>query len=118
MEMQQFDAVQSLKSIESNYGPQIAREVVQIFIADYPKKLEKLKVAIEEGKPETIRFVAHDIKSGCLSMGIQPMSVLCEKIERENSQLPKEELNRLSAELEEQYQRISKDYGNYLNLKH
>ena len=30
----QFDAIQSVKSIETNYGPQVAREVVQIFIAD------------------------------------------------------------------------------------
>jgi HPt (histidine-containing phosphotransfer) domain-containing protein len=114
----QFDAVQSLKAIEANYGPQIAREVVEIFVKDYPGKIKKLQAAIEEGNAQTIRFVAHDIKSGCLSMGVQPMSFLCEKIEHEGVQLPKEELTRLAAELQEQYQRISRDYSKYLNVAH
>lgn len=114
----QFDANQSIKSIESNYGPQIAREVVQIFVNDYPGKIKKLKKAIEEGNAEIIRFVAHDIKSGCLSMGIEPMSSLCEKIEREGPQMPKETLSELSTQLGDQYLSISKVYGHYLNLQH
>jgi HPt (histidine-containing phosphotransfer) domain-containing protein len=115
---QTFDAKESLKSIENNYGPQIAREVVQIFIADYPGKIKKLKTAIEEGNKDTIRFVAHDIKSGCLSMGLQPMSSLCEKIEREGAQMPKEDLNDLSSKLSDHYQKISKEFGSYLSLQH
>lgn len=114
----QFDAVQSIKSIESNYGQEIAREVVQIFIADYPGKIQKLQKAIQEDNKDTIRFVAHDIKSGCLSMGIQPMSSLCEKIEREGSQLPKEELVSLSSKLQNYYDEISRDYGKYLKVQH
>jgi HPt (histidine-containing phosphotransfer) domain-containing protein len=115
---QAFDAKQSLKSIESNYGPQIAREVVQIFIADYPAKLKKLKAAIEDGNNDIIRFVAHDIKSGCLSMGVEPMSILCEKIEREGSQMPKEDLLGLSTKLSGHYDKISKEFANYLSLQH
>jgi HPt (histidine-containing phosphotransfer) domain-containing protein len=114
----QFDAVQSLKSIESNYGEEIAREVVQIFITDYPGKIQKLEKAIQDDNKESIRFVAHDIKSGCLSMGIQPMSALCEKIEREGAQLPKEELSSLSVKLQQCFDVISKDYGDYLKVQH
>src|SRR3989344_76287 len=96
----QFDAVQSLKSIETNYGPQVAREVVQIFINDYPGKIAKLKTAIDQGNFESIRFLAHDIKSGCLSMGVKPMSIVCETIERDGAKLSKEELVKLADQLE------------------
>lgn len=114
----QFDAVQSLKSIESNYGPQVAREVVQIFINDYPGKITKLKDSINQGNFDSIRFQAHDIKSGCLSMGLKPMSSICETIEREGSKMSKEELMKLANELEKDYFEISQSYGDYLNLKH
>jgi HPt (histidine-containing phosphotransfer) domain-containing protein len=114
----QFDAVQSIKSIESNYGPQVAREVVQIFIDDYPGKIAKLNIAIDECNMESIRFIVHDIKSGCLSMGIRPMSSVCELIEREASKLSKEELKELSERLAADYSRISQSYGDYLNIKH
>ncbi len=113
-----FDAIQSIKSIESNYGPEVAREVVQIFINDYPAKITKLKNAINEGNFESVRFVAHDIKSGCLSMGIKPMSNVCETIEREGSKLSKEELKELSERLATDYSRISQSYGKYLNIGH
>lgn len=113
-----FDAIQSIKSIENNYGPQVAREVVQIFINDYPAKIQKLRKAIEEGNAESIRFVAHDIKSGCLSMGIKPMSSICETIEREGANLSKDELQSLSNQLESDYSHISQEYGSYLNIHH
>lgn len=114
----QFDAVQSLKSIESNYGPQVAREVVQIFINDYPGKIAKLKTAIDQENFEGIRFLAHDIKSGCLSMGVKPMSSICETIEREGSKMSKDELVKLANQLEQDYGEISRTYGDYLNLTH
>ncbi|HEY8270232.1 MAG TPA: Hpt domain-containing protein [Pseudobdellovibrionaceae bacterium] len=113
----QFDAVQSIKSIESNYGPQVAREVVQIFINDYPEKLTKLKAAVDQGDIATIRFIAHDIKSGSLSMGIKPMSNICEILERDSSKMNKEELKELSERLAADYFQISKSYGDYLNIK-
>lgn len=112
----QFDAIQSVKSIETNYGPQVAREVVQIFIADYPGKIAKLKSAIEEGNQDKIRFTAHDIKSGTLSMGVKPMSTICEEIERDGSKMSKERLQELATQLEKDYADISKSYGEYLNI--
>lgn len=112
----QFDAIQSVKSIETNYGPQVAREVVQIFIADYPGKIAKLKNAIEEGNQEKIRFTAHDIKSGTLSMGIKPMSTVCEEIERDSAKMSRERLQELAGQLEMDYSSISKSYGEYLNI--
>ncbi|MGZ3744481.1 MAG: Hpt domain-containing protein [Pseudobdellovibrionaceae bacterium] len=114
----QFDAVQSIKSIENNYGPQVAREVVQIFINDYPDKLAKLKTAVDQGDLASIRFIAHDIKSGCLSMGIKPMSDTCEILERESSKLNREELKGLSEQLTADYSYISRSYGEYLNIRH
>ena len=114
----QFDAVQSLKSIESNYGPQVAREVVQIFINDYPGKIAKLKTAVEQGNVDSIRFLAHDIKSGCLSMGVKPMSSVCEVIERDVSKLKREELDQMANQLERDYSEISRTYGEYLNIPH
>lgn len=113
-----FDAIQSVKSIETNYGPQVAREVVQIFINDYPAKIAKLKFAIDQGNLETIRFTAHDIKSGTLSMGIKPMSNVCEVIERDAERLGKEKLQEMARQLETDYTGISKSYGEYLNLHH
>jgi HPt (histidine-containing phosphotransfer) domain-containing protein len=112
----QFDAIQSVKSIETNYGPQVAREVVQIFIADYPGKIAKLKSAIEEGNQDKIRFTAHDIKSGTLSMGVKPMSTICEEIERDSAKMSKERLQELAQQLEKDYADISKSYGEYLNI--
>lgn len=111
-----FDAIQSVKSIETNYGPQVAREVVQIFINDYPGKIAKLKTAIDQGNFDSIRFTAHDIKSGTLSMGIKPMSSVCETIERDGAKMSKESLQELAKQLENDYAQISRSYGDYLNI--
>lgn len=113
--MEAFDAVQSIQSIESNYGPQVAREVVQIFINDYPAKIENLKKAIENGETDKIRFYAHDIKSGCLSMGVKPMSSLCETIEHQVTELSQDRLKDLAQQISVDYQEISAEFGNYLN---
>lgn len=113
-----FSAVESLKAIESNYGPEVAREVVQIFIKDYSAKIQKLRQSIEHGELEKIRFSAHDIKSGCLSMGVKPMSELCEKIERDGAKMSKDELKEMTDSLESNYNQISQEYGQYYNLTH
>ena len=113
-----FNAVESIKAIESNYGPDVAREVVQIFMNDYSAKIQKLRQSIEQGELEKIRFSAHDIKSGCLSMGVKPMSELCEKIERDGAKLSKEELKQMTDSLESNYNQISREYGQYYNLTH
>lgn len=113
-----FDAVESIKAIETNYGPEVAREVVQIFMTDYSAKIQKLRQSIEAGVIEKIRFSAHDIKSGCLSLGVKPMSELCEKIEREGAKLSKEELKHMTDNLESNYNQISREYGQYYNLNH
>jgi HPt (histidine-containing phosphotransfer) domain-containing protein len=112
----QFNAVESLKSIENNYGPEVTREVVQIFIKDYPAKIQKLKHVIEQGNLEAIRFQAHDIKSGCLSMGVKPMSEICEKIERDTAKFSKEDLVAMTETLETDYNQISKDFSQYLGV--
>ncbi len=114
----QFDSAKSIKSIVDTYGPEVAREVVQIFVTDYASKLQKLKNGIEEGNVEIIRFQAHDIKSGCLSMGVKPMSDICEKIERHSESLSREQLKEMSVDLEKYYTEISREYGSYLNRTH
>lgn len=113
-----FDAVKSIKSIEETYGPQVAREVVQIFVTDYVSKIQKLREGVEKGNIETIRFQAHDIKSGCLSMGVKPLSDICERIERDSEHLGREELKEMTARLEREYNLISRQYGDYLNIIH
>lgn len=114
----QFDVKENLNSMEKAYGVKVAREVVQIFLVDYKSKLQNLRQGIDEENSESIRFQAHNIKSGCLSMGLKPMSDLCEKIEHENENLSRHELKSLFESLEDQYKRISCEFERYLNLTH
>lgn len=114
----QFDVKENLNSMEKAYGVKVAREVVQIFLVDYKSKLQNLRQGIEDENTELIRFQAHNIKSGCLSMGLKPMSDLCEKIEYESERFSRNELNSMFQSLEDQYKRFSCDFEQYLNLTH
>ncbi|RYZ89053.1 MAG: Hpt domain-containing protein [Proteobacteria bacterium] len=113
-----FDAVASIETIEKNYGPEVTREVVQIFLTAYTAKIEKLRSAIISGEVEKIRFTAHDIKSGCLSMGAKPMSAICQTIEKEGTKFSKQELLEMTDTLKQEYATISETYKAYLQRDH
>lgn len=112
----EFDPIQSVQTLERDYGPQVIREVVQIFIQDYPEKISTLKSAITSGEMERTLFMAHNIRSGCLSLGLVPMTELCEMIESKGKTLSMEKLFHLSNELDVNFQRISQAFKDHFKI--
>lgn len=111
-----FDPIQSLQTLERDYGPQVTKEVVQIFIMDYPGKIRTLKDSITTGQMDRTLFMAHNIRSGCLSLGLSPMTELCEAIETKGKTLSTEKLFHLSNELENNFQKISRAFKDHFKI--
>lgn len=57
------------------------KDMIQIFLNDTPKILEELKISIDEGDFEKIKFNSHSMKGGFLTLGITEAGELIREIE-------------------------------------
>lgn len=59
------------------------RRWIQLFLADAPKKLAEMEVAIEAGITRPLVRKAHSLKSYAGWLGSQPLWQLCDRLEQE-----------------------------------
>jgi HPt (histidine-containing phosphotransfer) domain-containing protein len=70
----------------SEYGhkdgePQIMNDLLRIFFDTTPKRLEKLSLGAERVDLQSIRLIAHSLKSSCGYLGARRMQTMCLKLE-------------------------------------
>ncbi len=70
-----------LKKLQIPGKPDIASELIDIFLCDTPPKLEELKGCIDRLDPAALRFAAHGLKSSCANIGAVTASIMCREME-------------------------------------
>ena len=65
----QFDKSLALERVGGD--PDLLREVAELFLADYPLSLEKIRQAIAAGDPFVVERQAHGLKGSVANFGAQ-----------------------------------------------
>jgi HPt (histidine-containing phosphotransfer) domain-containing protein len=69
------------EKLEKTGGPQLIRELIDIYLQYIPGKLAEARAGLQADKLEDVQWAAHPIKSSSNNLGITIMRVLAEKIE-------------------------------------
>ncbi|MGZ5007754.1 MAG: response regulator [Methylobacter sp.] len=64
-------------------GPNLVREVLQLFFTDTPAQLEKIAAAMVSGDRQSVRYVAHSIKSAAANIGAIKLSEIARTLEQQ-----------------------------------
>ena len=75
------DTLQQLRDLDQASGRNVMGRAIQHFIEQMPVELEALKQALAEQDAETLRGVAHRMKSSSASLGAQALSRHCARLE-------------------------------------
>jgi CheY-like chemotaxis protein len=63
--------------------PEIAGQLVQLFVDTTPPLLTELREGAESGDAEAVRRAAHKLKGSCLNIGASGMAAQAERLERD-----------------------------------
>jgi PAS domain S-box-containing protein len=99
---QMFDRREALATVGND--AQLLGELIEIFLADSPKWLRDLQAALDQGKPEDARRLAHSLKNSAGYFGANQIKQLAYEIEQAAAQrqlaVAQEKCERVLRELE------------------
>jgi CheY-like chemotaxis protein/CHASE3 domain sensor protein len=78
----EFAALGELRSMQRGEEPDIVTELIDMFLADTPARLETLRHAIQRADPQALEQAGHSLKGSCAMIGARRMTDLCAQLER------------------------------------
>lgn len=85
---------------------ELLKELFQLFISDYPKKLSQFSQAIEEENFEVIQNIAHSLKGASGNLGLSSIYELTLKIENSAKEGDIADVKRAYKDLERELERL------------
>lgn len=74
--------VAELRKAQIEYGnPEFIRQLVEIYRANAPKRIEQIRTSIAARDARTLTLVAHTLKSNCAMLGAVAMAQWCARLE-------------------------------------
>src|SRR5262245_40874790 len=104
--VQDFDET-VLASLQRLGGVQLARRMLALFLEHTPKRLEAVRLGLQEGNLESVERAAHSLKSTSGHLRIVTMQELAENIERLAMAEQREAILRPLHDLEAAFARIA-----------
>jgi len=74
-------AIENLRAINPDDGGEFLRELIDIFLADTPKRIAEIDEGLASGQAETIARAAHSIKGSSGNFGAMELSALARDLE-------------------------------------
>ncbi len=74
-------ALENIRALQSEGAEDILTRIITLFLDDTPKQLEKLHQALRDKDANTVRSIAHSLKSSSASLGALRMSTLLKELE-------------------------------------
>jgi len=105
------EALAELRGMIDDVGVDMTQELVEVFLADTPKRLGEMKKALQEDDAASLRRAAHSLKSNGKLFGADEFSGLCKILEaqaraaQENGTTITAEAS-LVARIEQEYERV------------
>ena len=74
--------IKEINAIAGANDPLLLRQLVEIYLEEYPKSLEQARRCVEVNDVARLLTVAHRLKGSSINLGIIPVADLCRKIEQ------------------------------------
>jgi two-component system, sensor histidine kinase and response regulator len=74
--------IDNIIALQRKGAPDILAKVIDHYLSESPKMIERLDNAVEAGDGELIRSIAHSFKSGSANLGALRLAELCWEMER------------------------------------
>jgi signal transduction histidine kinase/DNA-binding response OmpR family regulator/HPt (histidine-containing phosphotransfer) domain-containing protein len=75
-------ALDNIRALGNGKTPSLLRRVVQAYLDDTPRQLAGLRAALRDNQPETLRRIAHSLKSGSGNVGADALAKMCKDLEQ------------------------------------
>ena len=100
-------ALQRIAGLRRPDGSNMLTHAVEVFRTSCDESIQSMRSATELGDIDTIRFVAHKLKSSCANLGAVSMANLCRDLEQTVSEKTPVELEESISQLEEQNTQVN-----------
>jgi len=77
-----YAVIDELRSLQDGAESDLVAEVVNLFLADSPRRLAAMAQAIEAGDAANLRREAHGLKGSAANVGGVGVRAICEHLER------------------------------------
>lgn len=74
--------IASLRELGGDDGGALLRELIGLFLADSPPRLNEIESAMTAGDAKGVEKAAHALKSSCANLGATRMAELCRQLEQ------------------------------------
>jgi len=75
-------ALENIRALSRDNGDALVNKVIAAYVGDTPRQLHALRQALGEGDAESVRRVAHGLKSASANIGAARLSGLCRDLEQ------------------------------------
>lgn len=100
-------ALQRIAGLKRPDGSNMLTHAVEVFRSSCDESIQSIRSATELGDIDTIRFLAHKLKSSCANLGAVSMANLCRDLEQTVADKTLAELKESVAQLEEQKTQVN-----------
>ncbi len=76
-------ALDNIRALSSEGNENLLSQIINIFLTDTPLKINQLAEAISRHDSDTVRSIAHSLKSGCANIGAKRLSALFKDLEQQ-----------------------------------
>lgn len=63
-------------------GPDVMKDLLNLFRTDMPPILEKMRIAVSEKNAQKLKETAHSLKGGAANLGAKSLAALCAELEK------------------------------------
>jgi HPt (histidine-containing phosphotransfer) domain-containing protein len=95
-----------LGKVLTNGKPELLTRVINLYVAESPKLVQRLKTAGGAGDAKELAGAAHSLKSSSANVGANALSRHCEELEQAARRADLEEARRALARLEPEHGRV------------
>ena len=97
--------IETLRDLDDGEG-EVLCELVELFLADCPDRIDEMRGAMENGDEELMRRAAHTLKGSSRNLGASGLADICQIIETKSHESNMEEASKLIPDVETELGRV------------
>jgi HPt (histidine-containing phosphotransfer) domain-containing protein len=101
--------LESLRQLTAPGEPDVLAEVLQLFMADVPTRIERLRGAWQTGDAVTVQRAAHSLKGSAGNIGAHQLLAVCSRLDELGRSGDLSALAPLVVSLEAEYGRVESE---------
>ncbi len=107
--------LESLRQLTPPGEPDVLAEVLQLFVADVPARIERLRAAWQAGDAVAVQRAAHSLKGSAGNIGATQLLAVCGRLDEQGRSGDLSALAPLVASLDAEYGRVESEIQRLIN---